>query len=36
MPLQKFFDFGGEQMAFYVGKDIGDLIVVTLNKSVPL
>ncbi|KAJ8086197.1 hypothetical protein PM082_005020 [Marasmius tenuissimus] len=34
MPMQKFFDFGGEQMAFYVGKDLGDLIVVTLNNAV--
>ncbi|KAG7096675.1 hypothetical protein E1B28_004089 [Marasmius oreades] len=34
MPLQKFFDYGGEQMSFYVGKDLGDLIVVTLNNAV--
>ncbi|KAF9268226.1 hypothetical protein L218DRAFT_602819 [Marasmius fiardii PR-910] len=34
MPLQKLFDFGGEQMSFYVGKDLGDLIVVTLNNAV--
>jgi hypothetical protein len=27
---------GGEQMAFYLGADLGDLLVVTLNKSVIL
>ncbi|KAJ7850167.1 hypothetical protein B0H14DRAFT_3137715 [Mycena olivaceomarginata] len=27
---------GGEQMAFYLGEDLGDLLVVTLNKSVKL
>ncbi|KAJ7710093.1 hypothetical protein B0H14DRAFT_2646220 [Mycena olivaceomarginata] len=26
----------GEQMAFYLGEDLGDLLVVTLNKSVKL
>ncbi|KAF9076521.1 hypothetical protein BDP27DRAFT_801689 [Rhodocollybia butyracea] len=34
IPLEKLFDFGGEQMAFYLGKDIGDLVVVTLNNAV--
>ncbi|KIK65590.1 hypothetical protein GYMLUDRAFT_70711 [Collybiopsis luxurians FD-317 M1] len=34
IPLEKLFDFGGEQMAFYLGKDIGDLLVVTLNNAV--
>lgn len=32
IPLERLFDFGGEQMGYYVGKDLGDLIVVTLNK----
>lgn len=32
MPLEKLFDYGGEQMALYCGKDLGDLIIVTLNK----
>jgi len=51
IPLEKLFDFGGEQMALYCGKvmgrfffflrgvksrspgqDLGDLVVVTLNK----
>jgi Ca2+:H+ antiporter len=34
IPLEKLFDYGGEQMAFYLGKDIGDLVVVTLNNAV--
>ncbi|KAG7096686.1 hypothetical protein E1B28_004100 [Marasmius oreades] len=34
IPLERLFDYGGEQMAFYVGKDLGDLIVVTLNNAV--
>ncbi|KAK7060208.1 hypothetical protein VNI00_000973 [Paramarasmius palmivorus] len=34
IPLEKLFDYGGEQMAFYVGKDLGDLIVITLNNAV--
>lgn len=32
VPLEKLFDFGGEQMALYTGKDLGDLIIVTLDK----
>jgi Ca2+:H+ antiporter len=32
LPLAKILEFGGEQMAFYTGKDIGDFIAVTLNK----
>ncbi|KAL5522048.1 hypothetical protein ACEPAF_1904 [Sanghuangporus sanghuang] len=34
IPLEKLFDFGGEQMALYTGKDLGDLIIVTLNNAV--
>jgi Ca2+:H+ antiporter len=34
IPLEKIFDFGGEQMSYYLGKDLGDLLVITLNKSV--
>ncbi|KAI5122407.1 hypothetical protein M0805_002957 [Coniferiporia weirii] len=34
MPLEKLFDYGGEQMALYTGKDLGDLIIVTLNNAV--
>ncbi|KAF5369774.1 hypothetical protein D9758_001318 [Tetrapyrgos nigripes] len=34
VPLERLFDYGGEQMAFYCGKDLGDLIVVTLNNAV--
>ncbi|KAJ7321230.1 hypothetical protein DFH08DRAFT_889397 [Mycena albidolilacea] len=32
--LEKLFDYGGEQMAFYLGEDLGDLSVVTLNNTV--
>jgi len=32
VPLEKFFHWGGEQLAVYCGKDLGDLVVVTLNK----
>jgi len=34
IPLEKLFDYGGEQMAFYLGADLGDLLVVTLNNAV--
>ncbi|KAF9452155.1 hypothetical protein P691DRAFT_661586 [Macrolepiota fuliginosa MF-IS2] len=34
VPLERLFDYCGEQMAFYCGKDLGDLIVITLNNTV--
>ncbi|KAF8873867.1 hypothetical protein CPB84DRAFT_1690528 [Gymnopilus junonius] len=34
VPLERLFDWGGEQMAFYLGKDLGDLLVITLNNAV--
>ncbi|KAJ7162544.1 hypothetical protein C8R43DRAFT_990566 [Mycena crocata] len=34
IPLEKLFEYGGEQMAFYLGADLGDLLVVTLNNAV--
>lgn len=34
VPLERLFDYCGEQMAFYCGKDLGDLIVITLNNAV--
>jgi Ca2+:H+ antiporter len=34
IPLEKLFDYGGEQMTFYLGADLGDLLVVTLNNAV--
>ncbi|KAJ7755617.1 hypothetical protein DFH07DRAFT_821184 [Mycena maculata] len=34
IPLEKLFDYGGEQMAFYLGPDLGDLLVVSLNNTV--
>ena len=30
------FDWGGEQLAMYCGPDLGDLIIITLNKYVRL
>ena len=32
VPLEKLFDYGGEQLAMYCGDDLGELIVITLNK----
>ena len=32
IPLEGMFDWGGEQIALYLGKDLGDLVIVTLNK----
>lgn len=34
IPLSKLLDYAGEQMALYCGKDLGDLIVITLNNSI--
>lgn len=34
IPLSKLLHFGGEQLALYCGKSIGDLIVITVNKFV--
>ena len=36
VPLEKMFDWGGEQLAMYCGPDLGDLIIITLNKYVRL
>ena len=32
IPMEGMFDWGGEQIALYLGKDLGDLVIVTLNK----
>ena len=32
MPLDGLLDWGGEQMAMYLGKNIGDLLIITLHK----
>lgn len=32
MPLQKLFEYGGDQMAFYLGENLGDLLMISLNK----
>ncbi|KAF5387895.1 hypothetical protein D9615_000101 [Tricholomella constricta] len=34
VPLEWLFDWGGEQMAFYLGTQLGDLVVITLNNIV--
>ena len=36
LPLARLFHYGGEQLAIYLGKDIGDLAIVTLNKFVTI
>lgn len=30
--MEQMFEWGGEQMALYLGKEMGDLLIVTLNK----
>ena len=35
IPLQRLFDYGGRQMSYYLGKSLGELLLITLNKSVP-
>ncbi|KAH8980639.1 hypothetical protein EDB86DRAFT_514807 [Lactarius hatsudake] len=34
IPLDKLFDWGGEQMSMYLGKRLGDLVMVTLHNAV--
>ncbi|KAJ7162549.1 hypothetical protein C8R43DRAFT_880134 [Mycena crocata] len=34
IPLCKLLDYGGKNLALYCGKDIGDLIVITLNNAI--
>ena len=34
IPLQKIFDWGGEKLGDYLGKDLKDLLVITLSKYV--
>ncbi|KAI6151771.1 hypothetical protein BKA82DRAFT_4103210 [Pisolithus tinctorius] len=34
IPHEKLFDFYGEQMHLYLGKDVGDLLTITLNNVV--
>jgi hypothetical protein len=36
VSLEKMFDWGAEQLAMYCGLDLGDLIIITLNKYVSL
>jgi Ca2+:H+ antiporter len=36
IALEKLFEWGGEQLAMYCGPDLGDLIIITLNKHVIL
>lgn len=32
VPLEWLFDWGGEQLALYLGTQLGDLVVISLNK----
>ncbi|KAJ7781584.1 hypothetical protein B0H16DRAFT_1498964 [Mycena metata] len=34
IPLNRLLDYGGENLALYCGKDIGDLVVITLNNTI--
>ena len=34
IPLERLFDWAGEQMALYLGQDLGDLLSITLSKYV--
>lgn len=34
IPLEKLFDWCGEQMALYLGSSLGDLLIITLNNAV--
>ncbi|KAF7331647.1 Sodium calcium exchanger [Mycena kentingensis (nom. inval.)] len=34
VPLEKAFDYCGEQMGFYLGPDLGELLIITLNNTV--
>ncbi|KAJ7067992.1 hypothetical protein C8F01DRAFT_978869 [Mycena amicta] len=34
IPLEKLFDYCGEQMGFYLGEDLGELLIITLNNTV--
>lgn len=30
--MENLFDWGGEQMMIYLGRELGDLVTITLNK----
>ena len=34
IPLQKIFDWGGEELGAYLKQDLKDLVVITLSKCV--
>jgi Ca2+:H+ antiporter len=34
VPLEKMFDYCGDQMAFYLGPDLGELLIISLNNAV--
>ena len=34
IPLERLFDWCGEQMALYLGLSLGDLLIITLNNAV--
>ncbi|KAF7789150.1 hypothetical protein EIP86_000087 [Pleurotus ostreatoroseus] len=36
VPMENIFDWGGEQMAIYLGKELGELVIITLNNYNPV
>lgn len=34
MPLQKIFDWGGDEIGAYLNDDLRDLLIITLSKRV--
>ncbi|OCH88001.1 hypothetical protein OBBRIDRAFT_735268 [Obba rivulosa] len=34
VPLERMFDWGAEQMAYYLGEELGELLIITLNNAV--
>ncbi|KAF5390759.1 hypothetical protein D9757_004441 [Collybiopsis confluens] len=34
VPLERLLEYGGDQMSLYCGKELGDLIIITLNNAV--
>ncbi|KAF8232845.1 hypothetical protein L208DRAFT_1269941 [Tricholoma matsutake] len=34
VPHERIFEYGGEQMAFYLGRQLGDLLIISLNNVV--
>ena len=34
LPLERMFDWGAEQMSYYLGEELGELLIITMNKCV--